>query len=500
MAFPSTIDTPYNIDGLTQYMDDPGIEGDTVVNTLSSQIVALETKLGINGSSINTTIDYKLSGVATGDKAMSLTGVESASNKTFTSTTLVSPTLTTPVVGSGGATFTGSSSGTTVVKASAAASGTLTLPAATDTLVGKATTDTLTNKTMSTGSSLDGSANENFSFYSLSSQALVNSNMDVWQEFPAGTITTPNDDTYGPDFWNLLVEANGSWTFTRDTDVPSTKSKYSLKCTNVTLNNQCAIVQFIENIDTGKLFGRNVSLSFAAKTSGTEIANLRATILAWSSTADAITSDVIGTWASDGTDPTFAANWTKEASGVNLPLTSSWQTFKMENIALDTASTANLAVIIWVDDGTIAANDDFWVTQAQLNPGAVALQYQPKSFNEELISCQRWWEKSYNYSVAPGANTFIGAAFISGSTNASGDMFFSVPFKVRKRTTPTVIPYRNSGTVNIWEYARNGASGTVTVADGGNTGEGSLGLFGAALGVAWVVATLSGQWTVNARL
>lgn len=60
-----------------------------------------------------------------------------------------SPSLTTPAIGSAGATFAGSSSGTTTVAATAAASGTLTLPAATDTLVGKATTDALTNKDIS---------------------------------------------------------------------------------------------------------------------------------------------------------------------------------------------------------------------------------------------------------------------------------------------------------------------------------------------------------------
>lgn len=57
-------------------------------------------------------------------------------------------TLFSKSISAGGLTYLGSTSGSTVLAASATASGTLTLPAATDTLVGKSTTDTLSNKTL----------------------------------------------------------------------------------------------------------------------------------------------------------------------------------------------------------------------------------------------------------------------------------------------------------------------------------------------------------------
>lgn len=54
-------------------------------NNEQDAIVALETKVGINGSAISSTHDYKLSGVTGSDKASSLTGTENLSNKTLVS-------------------------------------------------------------------------------------------------------------------------------------------------------------------------------------------------------------------------------------------------------------------------------------------------------------------------------------------------------------------------------------------------------------------------------
>lgn len=253
--------------------------------------------------------------------------------------------------------------------------------------------------------------------------SVINSDFISWQE--GTTRTTPNDDVYVADVWNNLQEANGAWTYSRSTDVPTgIGARFSLKAANVTLNNQCALVFFLENLDALALAGKTVSLSFYAKTTSAKlINNLRASILAWTGTADAVTSDVISAWASDGTDPTFATNWTKEIAGSNLALTTSWQRFTVENIALDTASTNNYALIIWVDDGTIAATDEFYLTAVQINVGAEAQPiWTPRSVQGNLADCQRYiWRSttgSYRYYVNNVQRNFV-------------------PFPVEMRATPT---------------------------------------------------------------
>ncbi len=81
-TFPTTIDAPVNpisTDTLAS-VDHAGQH--TLENTA---VVALETKVGVDGSAVTTTHDYKLSGVTGTDKAVSKTGTEVLTNKTLTS-------------------------------------------------------------------------------------------------------------------------------------------------------------------------------------------------------------------------------------------------------------------------------------------------------------------------------------------------------------------------------------------------------------------------------
>lgn len=83
-------------------------------------IEALEAKVGIDGSAVTTSHDYKLGEVTSTDKAVGKSATQTLTNKT----------LTNPVI------------------ASISNTGTVTLPTSTTTLVGIDTTDTLINKTI----------------------------------------------------------------------------------------------------------------------------------------------------------------------------------------------------------------------------------------------------------------------------------------------------------------------------------------------------------------
>lgn len=78
MAYPTTLDN------FTEQVNGEVILANDI-NELQTAIESLEAKVGIDSSANNATVDYKLSGVGSGDKAASLTGTETLPNKTLTS-------------------------------------------------------------------------------------------------------------------------------------------------------------------------------------------------------------------------------------------------------------------------------------------------------------------------------------------------------------------------------------------------------------------------------
>jgi len=287
-----------------------------------------------------------------------------------------------------------------------------------------------------TKSNLIGTAitNKDSLYYNL----LINGSFEVNQraitQYTSATTPANSDDTYLHDQYTLLSDGNDIVDVYHDTiaaDLPPGGSA-CVKFEVETANKKFGYIQLIESKDAIKYAGKYCSLQFKAKTTtGKVINNVRAAVLSWSSTADAVTSDVVSAWGGQGTNPTLVANWTAENVAANLALTASWQTFKIENIAIDTASMTNLAIFIWVDDTDCAVDDLLYITEMQLNEGEVCLPYSPKPFLAELQNCRRFYWKN----IAGAAYYIFSTGFDFDATNAYG----SFAYPTRLRAAPSAL-------------------------------------------------------------
>ncbi len=234
---------------------------------------------------------------------------------------------------------------------------------------------------------------------------LINGSMRVSQRgtsFTSATVPANSDDTYLLDRWILLSDGNDIVDVTQVT-TPVPTGQYAAACFDIeTEDKKWGILQVLEARDSARFIGGTVSLSFQARRGAGDTSTLlRAAVLSWSSTTDTVTSDIVDAWGNEGTNPTLVANWTFENVPAALAeLTDSYQTFKIEGISIDTASTTNIAVFIWSDDKTNAVGDLVYITGAQLELSSVATPFEARPYQQELALCQRYFYKESSDATA----------------------------------------------------------------------------------------------------
>jgi hypothetical protein len=100
------------------------------------------------------------------------------------------------------------------------------------------------------------------------------------------------------------------------------------------------------------------------------------------------------------------------------------------------------------------------LSKVKLERGSVPTPFELRPFDDELRLCRRYYEKSYQLDIAPGANTATCIIISSqGFTRGSGGTYFgesTYPYKVSKRATPTVTLYAQNGTANAFYDASTG--------------------------------------------
>lgn len=286
---------------------------------------------------------------------------------------------------------------------------------------------------------------------------LINGGMQVSARgdgpFTSATTFVNNDDTYLIDGAILLSDGNDIVDVSRVADNDFV-SGWKIRLDVETANKRFGILLPVENADIqGIRKAGAASLQFKVKRTGTSMGNVRALLLAWNSTADAITSDVISAWGTAGNDPTLATNWTKENNGSNLAISTTIATKEIENIVVDTSGVTNLAVLIMVDDTDASIGDFLEIGDIKLETGASCTDYVNDSIEDVVSRCHRW--------AIPYFASSANALFAIGMCTASTQGDFILYFPVQMRSTPSMV---QAGTFRIYQTGAINATISLSVA------------------------------------
>lgn len=328
---------------------------------------------------------------------------------------------------------------------------------------------------------------------------ISNGEFRFWQRQAPTTLTSRQDAAFGPDRFYILN--SGGAVNIQSARVAETFSASPTPFVGQFRNadataRQFGPVQLIESDRAIGLRGKKVTLSFWARTDGTEVPNIRAGIVEWTGTADSPTRDIVSSW---GATPSLISNAAFVNTPADLALTGVMQQFSI-TVTLGTTFN-NLGIFIWTPS-TEAQNDDFYLTQIQLVEFAEALPWNHirKSNAEDLEDCQRYYEKSYIVDQAPSSAVTPGAVYgilpgvVANNFGWGSPVFFKVP---KFKSVPTCISYDMAGVANRVELA-GVTSASSSPFNEGNGSCGFLNSTGSNQGAA--NATLKFQWTAEAEI
>ena len=181
-----------------------------------------------------------------------------------------------------------------------------------------------------------------------------------------------------------------------------------------------------------------------------------------------------------------------------VTLTNSWQSFEIIISAnLSNWSSGNLR-FYYTSTGTAGATDWFEVTEVSLSDQKWKLA--GLTYEGELALCQKYYEVSYD-SGGVGINTSVGMhesnvvniAINNGTVLPIG---FHPKFKVRKKATPTIRLWTDTGTLGSWDV-----SGTARATVGGVIGlNGFLLMNNEALYTPAALGRAGGHWEAAAEI
>jgi len=273
---------------------------------------------------------------------------------------------------------------------------------------------------------------------------VINGDMGIDQRNAGAALNLTTSFAYNVDRWAAMLStaSTGTLTAQRTATAFSTEARYCIRLARSagSYAGNMSLVQAIETANCIDLAGKKVILSFKARKGSAFTAGLTAAI-------------VTGTGTDQGAAGIVAGSWTgwANAGSVTPTLTTSFQTFSVS--ATLGASVSEVGILLQTGSftGTGGANDYLDITDVQIEVCDATLPqstpFERRPLNLEQVLCERYYER---VGGGDSLQMFAMAQAIS-TTQCRGP----VPFRVKKRSTPTVTAV---GTVSNW--AADAAGGT----------------------------------------
>jgi len=277
------------------------------------------------------------------------------------------------------------------------------------------------------------SPNQAFPVQVFRKNRLINGNFDIWQRGTSGTVgnaSGPAQAYYGPDRWTVYMPANATATWEQLAFAPGAgfnEGRYGLRVSRSGTSDGVNISQRIEGVET--FSGKRVTISFYARSS----INHRCGV---------ILRQAFGSGGSDG------------GAGVGIEVSVTAE-FKKFVVTLDVPSIAGKSrgatgdylelVFGSAGKGTFT----FDLASVQVEQGAVATDFELRPMAQEIMLCQRYFEKTFSQSIQPKDGIDVSGCLIcvvyAGQSGSGSQPVGHWVFRVEKRVTPSIRLYRPMG-------------------------------------------------------
>lgn len=302
---------------------------------------------------------------------------------------------------------------------------------------------------------------------------IINGAMRIDQRNAGSAVTPSSGLQYTVDRWRAVFSQSSKFTVQRNAGgvTPPAGFAYYLGATSqssyaVTSGDYFVLQQSIESDNVtdfsfGVAAAKSITLSFWVRSSitGTHSGSLInngstrsypftfpiSSANTWEQKSVTIPGDISGTWLMSGNGIGISVQFNLGSGSTYSGTDGSWASSNY------TAATGAISLA-----GTSGAT--FYITGVQLEPGVVPTVFENIPVGQELALCQRYHEKSGSLTVAEYTARPLDS-FVTVSSTAIGNsvIYARIPFKVTKRSAPSIVIYPETTPTNTSRASNDGA-------------------------------------------